>query len=55
MAAGDGVPAVLFLCVHNAGARRGTDITDEVPKPWTEEIEQRVRDLLVELGVRVPR
>ncbi|HWL43131.1 MAG TPA: arsenate reductase ArsC [Ilumatobacter sp.] len=81
------VPAVLFLCVHNAGrsqmaagwlrhlagdrvlvfsggsepasqinpaavlamAEEGIDITDEFPKPWTEEV-VRAADVVVTMG-----
>jgi len=83
----DGVPVVLFLCVHNAGrsqmalgwfnhlaggqaiawsggsepgqevnpaaveamAEVGIDITDEFPKPWTDEI-VRAADVVVTMG-----
>jgi arsenate reductase (thioredoxin) len=83
----DGVPIVLFLCVHNAGRsqmalgffehlagggavawsggsdpgsalnpavvaamrERGIDITDEFPKPWTDEI-VRAADVVVTMG-----
>lgn len=83
----DAVPAVLFLCVHNAGrsqmaagwlrhlagdrvlvfsggsepasqinpaavlamAEEGIDITDEFPKPWTEEV-VRAADVVVTMG-----
>jgi len=83
----DGVPVVLFLCVHNAGrsqmalgwfnhlagalaiawsggsepgrdvnpaaieamAEVGIDISDEFPKPWTEEI-VRAADVVVTMG-----
>ena len=85
--ADDGVPVVLFLCVHNAGrsqmalgwftrlagdralawsggsdpgsavnpaavaamAEVGIDISDEFPKPWTEEI-VRAADVVVTMG-----
>jgi arsenate reductase len=85
--AGDGVPNVLFLCVHNAGrsqmalgwfnhlaggnaiawsggsepgaevnpsaiaamAEVGIDITNEFPKPWTDEI-VRAADVVVTMG-----
>jgi arsenate reductase (thioredoxin) len=85
--ANDGVPTVLFLCVHNAGrsqmalgwfnrlagqravawsggsepgteinpsaiaamAEVGIDITDEFPKPWTDEI-VRAADVVVTMG-----
>jgi protein-tyrosine-phosphatase len=85
--ASDGVPIVLFLCVHNAGrsqmalgwfnhlageraiawsggsepgeavnpaaiaamAEAGIDITQEFPKPWTEEI-VRAADVVVTMG-----
>ena len=83
----DGLPAVLFLCVHNAGrsqmalgwfhhlagdravawsggsepatavnpaaiavmAEVGIDISDEFPKPWTDEI-VRAADVVVTMG-----
>ena len=83
----DGVPIVLFLCVHNSGRsqmalgflqhlagdgavawsggsdpgsalnpaavaamrERGIDITDEFPKPWTDEI-VRAADVVVTMG-----
>jgi protein-tyrosine-phosphatase len=83
----DGVPAVLFLCVHNAGrsqmalgwfdrlaagramawsggsepgdhinpsavaamAEIGIDITGELPKPWTEEV-VRAADVVITMG-----
>jgi arsenate reductase (thioredoxin) len=83
----DGIPVVLFLCVHNAGrsqmalgwfnhlaegraiawsggsepsseinpsaiaamAEVGIDITDEYPKPWTDEI-VRAADVVVTMG-----
>jgi len=83
----DGVPTVLFLCVHNAGrsqmalgwfnhlagdratawsggseptsevnpaavaamAEIGIDITDEYPKPWTDEI-VRAADVVITMG-----
>jgi arsenate reductase len=83
----DGIPTVLFLCVHNAGrsqmalgwfnhlageravawsggsepgnevnpsaiaamAEVGIDITDEFPKPWTDEI-VRAADVVVTMG-----
>src|SRR5437899_11672392 len=83
----DGLPTVLFLCVHNAGrsqmalgwfnrlaggravawsggsepgtevnpsaiavmAEVGVDITDEFPKPWTDEI-VRAADVVVTMG-----
>jgi arsenate reductase (thioredoxin) len=83
----DGIPVVLFLCVHNAGrsqmalgwfnqlagsravawsggsepgiavnpaaieamAEIGIDITDEFPKPWTDEI-VRAADVVVTMG-----
>jgi protein-tyrosine-phosphatase len=85
--ANDGLPTVLFLCVHNAGRSQmalgwfnhlaggraiawsggsepgtevnpaavaamgevGIDITDEFPKPWTEEIVQAA-DVVVTMG-----
>ena len=85
--AGDGIPVVLFLCVHNAGrsqmalgwfnhlaggravawsggsepgsevnpaavaamAEVGIDISEEFPKPWTEEIVQAA-DVVVTMG-----
>jgi len=85
--ADDGVPTVLFLCVHNAGrsqmalgwfnhlagdravawsggsepgtevnpsaieamAEVGIDITDEFPKPWTDEI-VRAADVVITMG-----
>ena len=85
--ANDGLPAVLFLCVHNAGrsqmalgwfnhlagdraiawsggsepgtevnaaaieamAEVGIDISDEFPKPWTDEI-VRAADVVVTMG-----
>ncbi|MGZ6980363.1 MAG: arsenate reductase ArsC [Acidimicrobiia bacterium] len=85
--ANDGLPTVLFLCVHNAGrsqmalgwfnhlagdravawsggsepgnevnpsaiaamAEIGIDITDEFPKPWTDEI-VRAADVVVTMG-----
>jgi arsenate reductase len=85
--ADDGLPTVLFLCVHNAGrsqmalgwfnhlagdravawsggsepgnavnpaaiaamAEVGIDITDEFPKPWTDEI-VRAADVVVTMG-----
>jgi arsenate reductase len=85
--ANDGVPTVLFLCVHNAGrsqmalgwfnhlagdravawsggsepgnevnpsaiaamAEIGIDITDEFPKPWTDEI-VRAADVVITMG-----
>jgi arsenate reductase (thioredoxin) len=83
----DGIPVVLFLCVHNAGrsqmalgwfnhlaegraiawsggsepsseinpsaiaamAEVGIDITDEYPKPWTDEI-VRAADVVITMG-----
>jgi protein-tyrosine-phosphatase len=86
-AADDGLPTVLFLCVHNAGrsqialgwfnqlaggravawsggsepateinpsavaamAELGIDITQELPKPWTEEI-VRAADVVITMG-----
>ena len=85
--AGEGVPIVLFLCVHNAGRsqmamgffqhlaggravawsggsepgdrlnpavveamhERGIDISEEFPKPWTDEI-VRAADIVVTMG-----
>jgi protein-tyrosine-phosphatase len=85
--AGEGVPIVLFLCVHNAGRsqmamgffqhlaggravawsggsepgdrlnpavveamyERGIDISEEFPKPWTDEI-VRAADVVVTMG-----
>jgi len=85
--AGEGLPIVLFLCVHNAGRsqmamgffqhlaggravawsggsepgdrlnpavveamhERGIDISEEFPKPWTDEI-VRAADVLVTMG-----
>jgi protein-tyrosine-phosphatase len=85
--ADDGLPTVLFLCVHNAGrsqmalgwfnhlagdravawsggsepgvevnpaaieamAEVGVDITDEYPKPWTDEI-VRAADVVITMG-----
>ena len=85
--ANDGLPTVLFLCVHNAGrsqmalgwfnhlggdravawsggsepgtevnpsaiaamAEIGIDITDEFPKPWTDEI-VRAADVVITMG-----
>ena len=87
MTTGDGVPAVLFLCVHNAGrsqmalgwfqhlagdravawsggseparevnpsavqamAEVGIDIAQAFPKPWTDEI-VRAADVVVTMG-----
>ena len=86
-AADDGIPAVLFLCVHNAGrsqmalgwlkrlaagqvigwsggseptsevnpaaiaamAEVGVDISDEYPKPWTDEV-ARAAHVIVTMG-----
>ena len=59
----EGKPIVLFLCTHNAGrsqmamgsvaamAEVGINISGEYPKPWTDEIEERVRRLLTDLHV----
>ena len=50
----DGRPTVLFLCTQNAGrieamAERGMDISDEFPRPWTDET-VRAADVVITMG-----